>query len=125
MEWMSKGLCKNKNMDIWYPPLEAKNQNDYYAIAKAVCNQCSVRSDCLKYGRNETWGCWGGTTPQERKHDYRLKHGTIEKRYLGCSCNLCKAAIYKRTTIPLEKVPDRGQLFEAKTVIFDIQPPST
>lgn len=122
MDWMSRGLCKYKNIDLWYPPLEAKNPNDYYAVAKAVCNQCPVRRECLKYGINEPWGCWGGTTPQERKHDYRLKHGAIEKFYLGCSCALCKASIYKRTTISLEKVPDSETVFDAKTLVFDIQP---
>jgi len=102
--------------------MESKTPNDYYAVAKAVCSQCPVRKECLDYGINETWGCWGGTTPQERKHDYRLKHGTVEKLYLGCTCKLCKSAIYKRTTIPLEKVPDVGQAFDAKALVFAIQP---
>jgi hypothetical protein len=117
---MSIALCKGKNLDIWYPPLEVKNQNDYYTVAKAVCNQCPVRPECLDYGIHETWGCWGGTSPQDRKNEHRLKHGSIEKRYLGCTCSLCKSSIYKRTTIPLEKVPELGEHFDAKDLVFSV-----
>jgi len=120
MEWMSKALCKDKNKDLWYPPLEEKNQQDYYSVAKAVCNQCEVSTDCLEYGANEVWGCWGGTTPQERKAPHRLQHGTIEKFRLGCSCGLCKGSIYKRTVIPIEKVPDHGIAFDVRNLLFQL-----
>ena len=35
--------------------------------AKALCNRCWNRVDCLAKGMKEDWGIWGGLTPDERR----------------------------------------------------------
>jgi Transcription factor WhiB. len=46
--------------------------------AKAICNECVVKIDCLEYAirTNQDCGVWGGTTEEERKslrREYRKK----------------------------------------------------
>jgi len=39
----------------------------YTALAKEVCNQCGVKSECLEYAMSfESQGVWGGLTTAER-----------------------------------------------------------
>ena len=49
--------------------------------AKAICNECVVKIDCLEYAiiTNQDSGVWGGTTEEERKslrREYR-KNGSL------------------------------------------------
>ena len=39
------------------------------AVAKAMCNECPLTSNCLQFALEEKieFGIFGGTTPQERK----------------------------------------------------------
>ena len=67
MEWQDNALCKGKHIDIWYPPLDELGHNRYYDVAKWVCEHCPVRLKCIKEGKNEEYGCWGGQTPKERR----------------------------------------------------------
>ncbi len=45
--------------------------------AKAACSQCVVREICLEVAleQKETFGVWGGMTPEERR--LKLKHRII------------------------------------------------
>lgn len=40
-----------------------------YKMAKALCNDCPIRMQCLSYAieHNIPHGVWGQTTPQERE----------------------------------------------------------
>ena len=58
----SKAACAGKDPDLWFPE---KGQSS--ANAKAICEGCPVRSECLEYGKLEAFGIWGGTTPAERR----------------------------------------------------------
>lgn len=70
MEWADKGACQNVEQTIFYPESHDKNA---YNEARAVCAQCIVRLECLDYAlRNkELDGCWGGTSPQQRRRMLR------------------------------------------------------
>ena len=39
-----------------------------YYVAKQLCRLCPVKLECLEYalGANETYGVWGGLSPDER-----------------------------------------------------------
>ena len=98
-EWMSDSLCKNLAGDIWFPPFEATNPEQYYAIAKTICNVCPVWKECLDIGIKETYGVWGGLTPQDRtplQKSARVSnlalHGTVVRYRQGCKCTLCEDA---------------------------------
>jgi hypothetical protein len=120
MEWRQYALCKDMHIDLWYPPLEEKSPNDYYKISKAVCAHCPVWSSCIKNGKEEVWGCWGGTSPQDRKNEHRLAHGTQEKYRLGCRCPSCASAQESLPTIDLRKVPLNGESFDVQQLLFDV-----
>lgn len=69
--WQDRGRCRDLDQELFYPPLdpETSAQREIReAAAKAVCEPCPVRADCLSWAlRNgERHGVWGGTTARER-----------------------------------------------------------
>lgn len=67
-EWMRDAACKGRNGDgKFFPTL---GENHKWEAAKAICERCPVRRECLEYAlRNvQHFGVWGGTTERERKH---------------------------------------------------------
>jgi hypothetical protein len=119
MDWLVNASCKGKHQDFWYPPLEAKNSNDYYSIAKRVCAVCPVWSTCLDYGNEETWGCWAGLTPKERFTRSSITHGSYERKRLGCTCSLCLSSSAP-APIDLDKVPNQGEAFDISQVMYNL-----
>lgn len=122
-EWREDSLCKGKHADIWYPPLEATNISLYNFIAKSVCERCPVWKQCLTDAAEETWGTWGGLTPQERRSMHSLggahlrPHGTISRHRQGCRCTGCRDAEDSyRKPITLKFVPNAGDDFDLITV---------
>ena len=96
-DWITKAQCRGIHGDLWFPPVEHDNHQLYYDIAVTVCASCPVWKECLKTGAKETYGMWGGLTPQERssyvnKTDKHLaRHGTLQRYRQGCSCTECTA----------------------------------
>ena len=112
-------MCRHKNADIWYPPMDANNPNDYYAVGKLICFNCPTWKDCAKAGESEVWGMWGGLTPQERKGTVKIAHGTREMHRLGCSCKDCSVA---EDTLPskvlLDAIPKMGEPLYPKALLY-------
>lgn len=108
-EWMSDALCRKMHGDIFFPPFESQTPEINYLIAKQVCNVCPVWDSCLSIGRKETYGVWGGLTPQERlplqkdTTNNLAEHGTVVRFRQGCSCSVCDWA---HTSRPLRKEID-------------------
>lgn len=70
MNWREDALCVQTDPDLWFAD---KGDSGAYAHAKAICERCPVRQECLDehmaaqvtgYG---DYGVWGGTTPKERE----------------------------------------------------------
>lgn len=121
MEWLGRALCQGLHAHIWYPPLESPNPGNYYAVGKRVCARCPVWRECLENAteNNETWGMWGGLTPQERKGTARVAHGTVENFRLGCECSECKKAYWTTNrSIDIDKLPRHGEDFDISELIF-------
>lgn len=116
-DWLEKASCKGKHQDFWFPPLESKNPNDYYSIAKRVCSTCPVWQECLSYSDEETWGCWAGLIPKERFTKASLSHGSFERSRLGCPCNLCTTAKPPRP-VDLDKVPSQWDSFDISQLMY-------
>ena len=113
-QWISKSLCKNRHIDIWYPPLDTDNPDKYYGVAREVCRRCPVWKECLDAGTTETWGMWGGLTPLERtvitnkspKPSAVRSHGTWVRYRQGCRCTDCTAvASVQPETLNINSVP--------------------
>lgn len=121
MEWMREALCRHKNADLWYPPLESSTPNDYYAVAKLACHRCPVWKECMQLGTSETWGMWGGLTPQERRGTVKLQCGTVESYRKGCRCPQCREAnvrIPNRADLSL--LPAQGEQFDVKALLYTL-----
>lgn len=63
--WAAEALCAETDPELFFP---TKGQSP--ARAKAICAQCPVIQQCLKYALTSPValaGIWGGTTEDERK----------------------------------------------------------
>lgn len=105
-EWVKDALCRKKNNDFWYPPLDTDIPDKYYDIGREVCHRCPVWDKCLDAGTDEKWGMWGGLTPSERtalvnkspKASVLKPHGSWIRYRQGCRCFDCVTAHDKPTS---------------------------
>lgn len=68
--WQAKANCLGVDPDMFFPERGASTRE-----AKAVCNGCSVRDDCLEYAlvNGEKFGIWGGLSERERRRVRRQR----------------------------------------------------
>lgn len=111
-------LCKGKNIDLWYPPLDTEVPERYYSVAREVCHRCTVWRNCLDDGIEERWGMWGGLTPVDRraltddtpKASVFRPHGSWLRYRQGCRCHECVDAHEQSTeTINLKLIPSQRE----------------
>lgn len=64
--------CQVTDPEIWFANFEEKSK---YRIAKAFCERCPVRRQCLEYAveNEEQFGMFGGKTPRERRNLVKQK----------------------------------------------------
>lgn len=132
-DWRKQALCKDRHIDLWYPPLDTDVPDNYYQISRAVCRQCPVWRECLDDGVNERWGMWGGLTPQERtaltsenpKSSVLKSHGTWSRYRQGCRCTECVAAESEEIIeINVQKIPKMNEpLGDLKMLSFMVLHP--
>gem|GEM_PF-4525125 len=51
--WKASGACVGEPIEIFY-------EERYLDLAKTFCERCTVKTQCLKAGRKEEYGVWGG-----------------------------------------------------------------
>ena len=70
MSWATKAACAGVDTALMFP-----GQGDDTRPAKAVCDGCPVRAECLDHAlrHNENWGIWGGTSEKERRFMRRTR----------------------------------------------------
>lgn len=56
--------CKDVDTNLFFSELKSKVEK-----AKAICNSCVVKSECLEFALNDgiEFGIFGGVTANERK----------------------------------------------------------
>ena len=79
-EWTQKALCRGYPTDLWFP--EVPQGRDYFAHAREVCNECSVKKDCLNFALTfsadeDKFGMFGGLSPKERLEIRNRNHKHI------------------------------------------------
>lgn len=69
MVWAERGNCLGVDADLFFPERGAPTQQ-----AKAVCQGCVVKDECLDYAltNGEKFGIWGGKSERERR---RMRKG--------------------------------------------------
>lgn len=70
LTWRQHAACRGLDPDIFYPATDEEA-----AVAKAVCEVCSIRQACLEHalGSRERDGVWGGATEKERRRIIRQR----------------------------------------------------
>lgn len=71
--WQVKAACRGPQAAVFFPPpqFERKEEKlDRESRAKAICQDCGVKADCLDYAIaiKEPHGIWGGLNEVERKN---------------------------------------------------------
>lgn len=63
-EWMDQANCAGVDPELFFPDRGASTRE-----AKAVCQACVVRVECLDYAldHSEKHGIWGGRSERERR----------------------------------------------------------
>ena len=70
MTWRDDAACRWLKTSIFFP--KDAREPDAYKTARAICETCTVRTDCLSLvlglePTDDKWGMFGGLTPSERR----------------------------------------------------------
>lgn len=69
-----QGSCVGKDPNLWFPEGPSNATENSTAYAKAICNTCPIKLQCLQDAiENEYYGIWGGLTETERSRMKRTK----------------------------------------------------
>ncbi len=63
--WMDGARCRDEDTNLFFP-----DHGDVPAEAKALCDECEVRSECLAYALSmgeDARGVWAGTGERMRR----------------------------------------------------------
>jgi len=73
--WRLAGACRSADPDLFFPISSVGPAQRQITRAKLICGGCGVRQECLDFAlaHNQTYGIWGGTTPEDRQRDRRRK----------------------------------------------------
>jgi len=71
-DWQLKAACRGPQATVFFPPPSTERRDEKRfreRNAKAICESCSVRDDCLSYALTirEQHGIWGGLSESERR----------------------------------------------------------
>jgi len=72
-QWQLRAACRGPQARVFFPPAHFERKDEKLereGRAKAICNGCAVRQDCLDYAVRirEQHGIWGGLSESERRH---------------------------------------------------------
>jgi WhiB family transcriptional regulator, redox-sensing transcriptional regulator len=88
LAWRVDAACKYLPTELFFPIGHGPRAQAQTNVAKAVCNACAVRAQCLDYAlaANAQYGVFGGMSEEERRevrrrvgHRYELAAGGLEE----------------------------------------------
>lgn len=73
-EWRTQSACRDTSPELFFPIGTTGNAVDQIEVAKRICGQCPVTTQCLEFAleTNQEAGVWGGLTEDERR---RVRRG--------------------------------------------------
>ena len=76
-DWRQLSACRDSEPNLFFPIGATGPAVDQIVAAKAICDECSVREECLNYAleTNQEAGVWGGYAEDERRR--------LRKRWLA------------------------------------------
>ncbi len=78
-DWRDTAACRDTDPDLFFPVGTTGPAIDQIAAAKAVCEVCPSREECLQFAlaTNQDSGVWGGTSEDERR---KLRRAWVKAR---------------------------------------------
>ena len=72
--WRDAAACRSIDPDL-FPIGTTGTALDHIAAAKAVCEACPVKAECLDFAleTNQDSGVWGGASEEERRQIRRTR----------------------------------------------------
>jgi WhiB family redox-sensing transcriptional regulator len=69
LTWQVGARCLQVDPEIFFPERGGSSK-----AARAVCRECPVKTECLRYAlaNREQFGIWGGTSERERRRLRKL-----------------------------------------------------
>ncbi|WP_239311128.1 MULTISPECIES: WhiB family transcriptional regulator [unclassified Frankia] len=69
MDWRHSALCRDEDLEIFFPIGTTGLAEQQIKQAKAVCRRCAITNDCLSWAleTGQVAGVWGGLTEEERR----------------------------------------------------------
>jgi len=66
-DWWSRAACLGQYPELWFPAGD-KETGTQYIEARAICNTCDVKADCLQWALDNDirYGLWGGQSAYQR-----------------------------------------------------------
>jgi WhiB family redox-sensing transcriptional regulator len=79
MEWIQRASCLEEDPDLFFPVGTTGPAVDQTARAKAVCEGCAVRAECLAWALDtaQDAGVWGGLDEEERREIRRARRRAV------------------------------------------------
>jgi WhiB family transcriptional regulator, redox-sensing transcriptional regulator len=76
LSWQDYANCRGADADLFFPERGASTRK-----AKAICNACEVKAECLDYAivNGEKFGIWGGMSERERRRVRRQRQVASRK----------------------------------------------
>ena len=67
--WRDDALCRDTDPELFFPVGTTGTALVQIERAKQVCDECTVRIDCLDFAltTNQDSGIWGGLSEEERR----------------------------------------------------------
>jgi WhiB family redox-sensing transcriptional regulator len=67
--WWDLAACQSADPQLFFPVITAGAGQARVRRAKAICDRCAIRDQCLDYAiaSGQPHGIWGGTTEAERR----------------------------------------------------------
>lgn len=67
--WRARAACLSCPPDLFFPGDRSQVAIERMERAKAICRDCAVKGECLKFALDtfQEYGIWGGTDEKERQ----------------------------------------------------------
>jgi WhiB family redox-sensing transcriptional regulator len=83
LAWKTRAACKGAPSEVFITPGDEDDEPSYPSrAARAYCDRCPVKPECLQYAtENNAVGVWGGTTAYQRR---QLQRERERSKCPGC-----------------------------------------
>jgi WhiB family transcriptional regulator, redox-sensing transcriptional regulator len=85
MTWVDHARCIGEDPELFFPMGAPRHVMVQTVRAKTVCEDCSVRSDCLEWSlaTAQDAGVWGGLDEEERREIRRARRRAASLTAVG------------------------------------------